>query len=54
MNWALVDSNNIVQNIIVYDGESIYIPQAGFTLQQVNSWINIGQNINTSQPTSNS
>lgn len=50
MQWALVDLNSIVQNIISYDGKSSYTPPIGLTLMQVNSWINIGMNINTLKP----
>jgi len=49
--WALVDANGIVQNIIVYDGSSPYTPPQGLTLEQVNNWVQIGQNVNTPQPT---
>jgi hypothetical protein len=48
MQGALVDSNGIVQNFIVYDAN--YTPPAGFTVQQVNSWVQMGQNINTAEP----
>jgi len=30
--YALIDSNNIVQNIIVYNGTAQYTPPAGLTL----------------------
>ena len=44
MKWALVDRNNIVQNVIDYDGTSTYTPLSYLTLEQVNDWINIGDN----------
>lgn len=51
MKYALIDSNNIVQNVIVYDGVAEYAPAAGLALQQVNDWVNIGDNKNISEPT---
>ena len=52
MKWALVDSNNIVQNVIVYDGVSPYTPPDSLSAQQVNDWLNIGDDINEPQPRS--
>lgn len=34
MNYAVIDKNGIVQNIIIYDGVSPYNPGAGLTLVQ--------------------
>lgn len=42
MKWALVNAQNIVENIIMYDGESPYEPKEGYHLRQVNDWIKIG------------
>lgn len=42
MQWALVDANNIVQDLIVYDGHAVYTPEAGLELMQVNDWIGMG------------
>lgn len=42
MKWGLIDSKGIVTNIIEYDGESVYIPDAGITLIQINDWCHIG------------
>lgn len=50
MQWALVDKNNIVRNIIMYDGESPYTPPDWLTLMQINSWVNIGDNIDIPPP----
>lgn len=50
MNWAILDPNGIVLNIITYDGSSPFAPPAGCTIAQVNNWVQIGQNQNTSQP----
>jgi len=49
MKWALVNSDGIVQNVIVYEGAP-YTPSEGLTLQQVNSWVNIGSHINDPEP----
>lgn len=35
MAWALVDANNKVQNIILYDGKALYTPAEGLTLKEV-------------------
>ncbi len=50
MKWALVDANNICQNIVAYNGASPYTPPASYTLTQVNDWIDIGHPINEAQP----
>ena len=50
MNWALVDANGIVQNLIAYDGKTPYSPPTGMTLEQVNPWVQVGQNIDTPEP----
>lgn len=41
MKWAWIDSNNIVRNIIVYDGIAKYSPPEGYTLEEINDWVNI-------------
>lgn len=51
MKWALVDSQNIVQNIISYDGVSPFQPQEGQILIKINDWVNLGDNININEPT---
>lgn len=51
MKYALVDNDGIVQNIIEYDGVSTYTPLQGHTLSQANSWIQIGDHIDTPEPT---
>lgn len=50
MKIALVDSNGIVRNVIVYDGVAPFIPPIGQTVQHVNDWVDIGQNQNVSIP----
>jgi hypothetical protein len=53
MQYAFVDSNNICQNLIAYDPSLPHgqvVPPTGQTLQEVNDWIQIGQNINASEP----
>ncbi len=52
MQWALVDRNGIIQNVIAYDGVSPYTPAEGLTLQQVNIWLGRGNNINDPEPQS--
>jgi len=42
--WALVDSNNVVVNKIVYDPEKPYTPPAGLVLREINRWVDIGMN----------
>ena len=51
MNWCLVDAAGFVKGIIVYNGTDPYTPAEGLTLQQVNNWVQVGQNINTPEPT---
>lgn len=53
MKWALVDSQNIVQNTIDYDPLEPYGPYsapAGLILMQINDWIEIGQDTQTPDP----
>lgn len=51
MKYALVDSNNIVQNFIVFNPQSTYVPPFGLIIQQVNDWINLGDLITNPAPT---
>ena len=39
MKWALVDKDNIVKHLIVYDGVAEYKPADGLSLIEVNDWI---------------
>lgn len=49
MQYALVDSNNVVKNFIVPPvGE--WVPPVGLTVQQVNDWVEVGQDTGTPQP----
>ena len=51
--WALVDQNGIVQNIIEYESHQpygVFTPPQNLVLQQVGDWIVIGQAANTPQP----
>lgn len=41
MAWCLVDSNNVVQNIISYDGTSAYMPPDGLTLSEIPDGVQI-------------
>lgn len=50
MKWALIDKKDIVRNIIQYDGESPYTPLSWQTLEEVNDWVNIGDNKNAPEP----
>lgn len=45
MQYALVDANGIIQNVIEYDGISAYTPPIGLSVQQANDWLIIGNNI---------
>lgn len=45
MKWAIIN-NDIVENIIEYDGVATYIPNTGNVLEQINDWVNIGDNKN--------
>ena len=42
MIWVLVDSNNVVKNIIVYDGVAPYAPPEGLVLKQASDSVRIG------------
>lgn len=50
MKWALVDGGGIVLNTIAYEEDSDYSSRDGYSLIQINDWINIGQNIDTPEP----
>lgn len=50
MKYALIDTNGIVRNIIQYDGIASYNPPFGFTLEQVNDWVNTGQATDVPEP----
>ncbi len=51
MKWALVrKSNNIVHNIISYDGVAPYIPLDWLSLEQINDWAKIGDVKDIPQP----
>jgi hypothetical protein len=52
MQWALVDKNGTIQSLIVYDGVSPYKPWPWLTLQQVEDWITLGENMSDPQPES--
>lgn len=45
MKFALVDEENLIVNIIVYDGESDYTPPAGLSLVQVSDEKQIGDTL---------
>jgi len=47
--WALVDSNNIVVNKIVYDKQSNYIPPKGLKLREIERWVEIGMDADISE-----
>lgn len=51
MKWALVNNENLIENIISYDGEAEYSPPDGLQLIEVNDWLNIGDDINLNEPT---
>jgi len=47
MRYALVDANDLVVNVIEYDGVQPYKPKDGLSLIEVNDWIEIGDNKDT-------
>ena len=51
MKWALVDTNEIVVNVIAYDGVSEYAVPEGLSLEEVNDWVDIGQATDVPEPT---
>lgn len=50
MQYAIIDRNGTIVNIIVYDGNSSYDPGENFTLELVNDWIDIGMNKDEPKP----
>lgn len=50
MKWALVDAQNIVKNIIVYDGVSPYRVPDGLSLMQINDWVGREEPVNKEAP----
>lgn len=50
MKWALTDDNGNIKNILIYDGKAEYEPEEGLALQQVNDWLEIGDNIKLADP----
>lgn len=54
MKWALVNNENVVMNVVDYDGVSSLEPIDGLQLLEVNDWINIGDSIDMPQPVSSS
>ncbi len=42
MRWALVNEQNIVINIIAYNGSDPFIPPQGIRLREVQDWLQIG------------
>ena len=53
MKWALVDSNNVVQNTIAYDPalpHGPYTPPDGLTLMEVNDWCEKDQPVTDTPP----
>jgi len=51
MQWALVDSNNVVVNIIVIDPEKEYKPPQGLALREINDWVHMGRDADMPKPT---
>lgn len=47
MKYAIHDKNNIVVNVIEYDGKDSYQPDDGLTLCKINDWVNIGDHKDT-------
>lgn len=50
MKWALIDSSDIVRNIIVISPDIPYTPADYFSLEEVNDWVNIGDPKDTPEP----
>lgn len=50
MKWALINNQDIIENVISYDGDAEYNPPEGLLLVQVNDWLNIGSHVNDSEP----
>lgn len=50
MKWALIDSQNIVKNIIAYDGVSPYRVPDGMSLVQINDWVGRDEPMDKSAP----
>lgn len=53
LKYALIDADNIIRNIIEYDGVSAYKPPTGLRVQQVEDWLDIGHNANDPAPPPN-
>lgn len=52
MRYALVDENNVVVNVIEYNGSDPYTPPAGLTIKSVDDWIDIGHDADLPLPVS--
>lgn len=50
MKYALIDENNIVTNLVAYDGAADYTPPEGHFLVQVNDWVAIGSRADAVRP----
>src|SRR3954465_14268556 len=50
MKYALVDVDNIVINIIVYNPSNDWIVPENMRVLLINDWLNIGDNINKEVP----
>lgn len=50
MKWALVDSDDIVRNIIIYEESLPYTCPEWLTLTEINDWVNIGDNKDIPEP----
>ena len=46
MRYALCD-NNVIVNVIEYDGKNKYTPINNLKLCEVNNWVNIGDHKDT-------
>lgn len=52
MKYALIDSNGLIQNLIVHNPSSSYTPPSGLAIASVNDWLHVGQHITDAAPTS--
>ena len=51
MKWALVNAEDIIVNVILYDADAPYTPPEGTFVMEVNDWLNIGDPTTKPEPT---
>ncbi len=50
MQYAIIDPNGVIINLVAYDGVSKFTPAGGTKLVKVNDWLHLGDNQNDPQP----